>query len=98
MGLSRSLRRTANKALAPFSLELRKIRAPESGAAPPSPEPLAVDPVWPLPRRADGPGDDEIRQRFATYDSVLYGYDFEGGLSLEAHSEIPGPYLAEGRD
>jgi len=53
----------------------------------PKPPPLA--PVWPLPRRPDGPSDDEIRSVFAKYDTLVYPYSFEGGLTFsEAHQKL----------
>jgi hypothetical protein len=49
-------------------------------------------PVWPLPRQAGGPCDEEIRAEFAKYPLWHYAYRFEGGLdfavrhSLRAHT------------
>ena len=48
------------------------------------PEPPVVEPVWPLPRRAGGPNDAEIRDAFARFDFWHYAYEFTGGLSFPA--------------
>jgi SAM-dependent methyltransferase len=48
-----------------------------------------MNPVWPLPRRPDGPSDEEIRSVFAKHDTLLYPYSFEGRLVFsEAHQNL----------
>lgn len=49
-----------------------------------------IEPVWPLPRRKNGPSDDEIRKAFSSYDLWHYAYSFEGGLSFKSHHNHPG--------
>jgi len=66
--------------------EVQRIHPRVSAPAPSTrPIPPALQPVWPLPRRADGPSDDEIRDVFARFDSWQYAFEFEGGLALRAH-------------
>src|SRR6516162_3521297 len=55
----------------------------------PTAQPAPIDPVWPLPRRAGGPSDEEIRQQFARYDLWHYAYEFDGGLSFPARHNLP---------
>ncbi len=50
-----------------------------------------MEPIWPLPRRAGGPSDDEIRRKFAEFDQWHYAYEFEGGLSFSAQHNRPSP-------
>ena len=49
-----------------------------------------IDPVWPLPRRADGLSDDGIYRAFAQYPLWHYAYAFEGGITFSAHHQNPG--------
>jgi SAM-dependent methyltransferase len=53
-------------------------------------EPPAVAPVWPLPRRADGPADEEIRKEFARFERWHYAYEFAGGLTFPTRHHNPG--------
>ena len=59
---------------------------------PPSNGPPPIQPVWPLPRRAGGLSNDEIRAAFAKFDLWHYAYEFEGGLSFAAAHHHPGPH------
>lgn len=52
---------------------LRRIASRRDQQGPP-----AAEPVWPLPRRPNGPSDEEIRAQFATYDRWYYAFEFEG--------------------
>ena len=56
----------------------------------PVPEPPAVAPVWPLPRRPHGPSDEGIRAEFARFPFWHYAYEFEGGLSFPTAHNRPG--------
>jgi SAM-dependent methyltransferase len=56
----------------------------------PGPEPAPIEPIWPLPRQAQGPSDDEIREQFARYSLWHYAYEFEGGLSFPTSHNNPG--------
>lgn len=50
-------------------------------------ENISCTPVWPLPRAANAPSNDEIRQTFAKFgDGWHYAYEFEGKLSLEGNN------------
>jgi len=60
---------------------------------PAAPAPPPVEPVWPLPRRAGGPSEQEIRDRFAPPSLWHYDYKFEGGLEFESRHVRPTPYL-----
>lgn len=51
--------------------------------------PKPAEPIWPLPRRAGGLDDDQIRARFAEFDQWHYAYAFEGGLSFETRHSRP---------
>jgi len=44
--------------------------------------PIAIEPVWPLPRCASGMSDQEICHEFAKYGLWHYAYDFDGDLSF----------------
>ncbi len=46
--------------------------------------------MWPLPRRAGGPSDDEIRAEFARHPHWHYAYEFEGGLAFATSHNNPG--------
>ena len=52
----------------------------------PTPMPPAIDPIWPLPRGAEGGASDaEIRAQFERFEHWHYAFAFEGGLSFAAH-------------
>lgn len=40
-----------------------------------------IDPVWPLPRSANGFTGEQILKKFAAFDSWHYSYEFEGGVA-----------------
>ena len=48
-------------------------------------------PVWPLPRQAGGPCDEEIRAEFAKYPLWHYAYRFEGGLDFAVRHVFQDP-------
>jgi len=48
-------------------------------------------PVWPLPRQAGGPSDEEIRAEFAKYPLWHYAYRFEGGLDFAVRHVFQDP-------
>lgn len=79
-----------NKVLRPLGFELHRSRSPSPrkdfhDISRPAPQ----SPVWPLPRRPDGPSDEEIRSVFTKYDTLLYPYSFEGGLTFsDAHQKL----------
>jgi tRNA (mo5U34)-methyltransferase len=54
-----------------------------------SPTPVPLEPVWPLPRRAGGLTDDQIKIEFARHKWWYYSYEFEGGLCFPVcHTKI----------
>jgi 2-polyprenyl-3-methyl-5-hydroxy-6-metoxy-1,4-benzoquinol methylase len=52
--------------------------------------PPALGPVWPLPRAADGPSDAEVHSAASRHPFWLYGFAFEGGLSVPGRREAIG--------
>ena len=54
------------------------------------PEPPPIEPIWPLPRRVQGPSDEEISQRFLQHDLWHYAYEFDGGLAFRTRHHNPG--------
>ena len=48
-------------------------------------------PVWPLPRQAGGPSDEEIRADFAKYPLWHYVYRFQGGLDFAVRHVFQDP-------
>lgn len=54
------------------------------------PEPPPVSPVWPLPKHAAAPSDDEIRKAFASHAHWQYSFEFEGGPSFRSSHVNPG--------
>lgn len=80
------IRQAVNQVLRHMGYEIHKIphirttnKSHRTTAYPP---PIA--PIWPLPRSAQGPSDEEIRASFARYDLWHYPYEFEGNLSFPA--------------
>lgn len=95
--ISRFLR----KLLRLFGYQLQKV-APPSGQQPLASTPAVAapqsrDPAWPLPRKAGGLSDDEIRNEFAKHDQWHYPYQFAGDLNFSMHHNTPGP-LSEDTD
>jgi tRNA (mo5U34)-methyltransferase len=93
--MGRMMKQSVTKALQHLGYEIHRIRlVPEKRfeektawiSAPPP-----VNPIWPLPRREGGLSDDQIRGEFARYDLWHYAYVIEGGLSLSARHNDPGP-------
>jgi SAM-dependent methyltransferase len=56
-------------------------------------DPPPQDPVWPLPRRADGLSDEEIKREFVRHRFWHYAYAFEGGLSFPVRHARPDAYI-----
>ncbi len=75
------LKSVMRHALHGMGLEVRRIRRSSIRSAN-DPVPPALDPIWPLPRCANGLSDQEIRDAFARFPLWHYGYEFEGGLSF----------------
>ena len=57
------------------------------------PGPAPVPPIWPLPRCAEGPSEEEIRMRFAKPNLWHFDFSFEGGLQFSSRHAQPVPYL-----
>lgn len=74
------IKRLVRRGLRRLGYDLLKI--PATQGLRPVAEPPAIAPVWPLPRHADGPSDEEIRTEFARHAYWHYAYEFEGGLSF----------------
>ena len=81
-----------------FGYEIHRVEVRAHDQAQPRGTDLpSIDPVWPLPRRAGGLSDDEIRAAFARFDLWHYAYEFEGGLSFAASHHHPGPHSNDSR-
>src|SRR5688572_10379429 len=65
----------------------------QESARPGGPKP--VEPVWPLPRRAGGMTDEQVRAEFAKFPLWHYAYAFQGGLSFSSQHKRPGPVTDE---
>ena len=82
------IKRGIRKFLHHFGYEMHKISAYSADhllgkkMLPPAPEPPSIDPVWPLPRRPGGIGDEELRKEFSKFDLWHYSYAFQGGVSF----------------
>jgi len=88
------LRYRINSARRTVTLLVRRRRIKKllrENAVGPAPPPL--EPVWPLPRRAGGPSEQEIRARFAPPSLWHYDYKFEGGLDFEYRHARSKPFL-----
>lgn len=89
------IRNALKRSLRSIGYEVRRVKRysrPEGAVPPPRSEDLPkIEPVWPLPRIAGGPGDEAIRREFLEFDLWHYAYAFEGGLSFEARHNHPGP-------
>ena len=53
--------------------------------------PPELEPVWPLPRAADGPSDAEVLSAASRHPYWLYGFDFEGGTAPLRREDIGRP-------
>ncbi|MHC5064272.1 MAG: class I SAM-dependent methyltransferase [Planctomycetota bacterium] len=97
--MKRSLlsRHGLNQVLRSFGWEIRRAkRKSQKKPAGDLTRPAAIDPVWPLPRRPGGLSEDEIRAGFARHETILYPYEFEGGLRFwEAHAKLGGRLAAD---
>jgi len=87
----RSPDRLVRKLFRSCGYEMHKIDVRPHKQPPRNGLPL-IEPVWPLPRRAGGLSNDEIRAAFAKFDLWHYAYEFEGGLSFAAAHHNPGPH------
>jgi tRNA (mo5U34)-methyltransferase len=82
--IKRGVRRVLNR----LGYDILKI--PPTQSLRPVPEPPPVAPIWPLPRRSQGPSDGEVREAFARHPLWHYAYEFEGGLSFPTRHNNPG--------
>jgi 2-polyprenyl-3-methyl-5-hydroxy-6-metoxy-1,4-benzoquinol methylase len=82
--MKRAIRRTLRR----FGYEILKVPAPRAPRA--MPAIAAIEPIWPLPRRAGGPSDAEMREAVARHALWHYAYAFEGGLSFATSHTDPG--------
>ncbi len=90
------IKRCIAKALRFLGYEIHKISpCPQKRIRPTITEPPPVNPAWPLPRRPDGPSDEEIREEFAKFDFWHYAYKFDGNLSFSAHHNKPESHINE---
>lgn len=92
--------KSMKKALGSLGYEIRRVQPKAAIGASPAPikqAPAGVSPIWPLPRAANGPSDQEVRDGFARHDLWHYAYEFEGGLSFSVHHNNATP-LADARE
>jgi tRNA (mo5U34)-methyltransferase len=82
------IKRSIRRALRRLGYDVLKLPAPQRLRRVPAPP--ALEPVWPLPRQAGGPADDEIRAEFARHPHWHYAYEFAGGLSFPTSHNDPG--------
>lgn len=82
------IKRLLRRALRRLGYDILKV--PPTPRFPALPEPPPVAPVWPLPRRANGPSDEEIRRAFAQHPLWHYSYEFDGGLAFTSSHNNPG--------
>ncbi len=82
------IKRGVRRVLRRLGYDILKIPAIQSFR--PAPEPPPFAPIWPLPRRAPGPSDEEIRKEFARHQFWHYGYEFDGDLSFPTRHVNPG--------
>jgi SAM-dependent methyltransferase len=82
------IKRAFRKALRRLGYDILKI--PRTKVSYSASEPPIIEPVWPLPRRTDGPSDQEIRRHFAQHDLWHRAYEFEGGLRFCTRHSNPG--------
>ena len=82
------IKRGVRRALRHLGYDILKI--PDTQGFRPVPEPPPVAPIWPLPRGARGPSDEEIRKQFARHNLWHYAYEFEGGLAFHTRHQNPG--------
>ena len=88
------INRLLKKSLHQFGYQIQRLdrsTGTQSAAMKPALKSVAsMEPVWPLPRRAGGLSDEEIRLEFAKHDQWHYPYQFEGGLSFGIKHHSPG--------
>lgn len=81
------MKRTVRRILRRLGYDILKL--PPIPPLVPGPEPPAVLPVWPLPRRREW-SDERIRAEFARHPFWHYAYELEGGLSFRTAHHNPG--------
>jgi SAM-dependent methyltransferase len=74
------IKRGVRRVLRHLGYDILKI--PPTQRLRPVPEPPPVAPIWPLPRRPQGPSDEELRREFARHNLWHYAYEFDGGISF----------------
>ncbi len=86
------MKRAVKRALHGLGYDIHRIPR-DSRQSPPIhlQEPPDIQPVWPLPRGANGPSDEQILKEFARYEFWHYAYSFEGGLAFPIRHSIPSP-------
>lgn len=82
------IKREVRRVLRLLGYDILKI--PATRVFRPLQEPPTIGPIWPLPRRSQGPSDEEIRTEFVRYDLWHYAYEFDGGLSFPTCHNNPG--------
>ena len=82
------IKRGVRRVLRKLGYDILKI--PRTQRVRPVPAPPPVSPIWPLPRNAQGPSDEEIRKQFARHNLWHYAYEFDGQLSFPTHHQNPG--------
>ena len=82
------IKRAFRRVLRRLGYDILKI--PSAKVSYSTPEPPVVAPAWPLPRRPDGPSDEEVRRHFAQHAHWHYAYEFDGGLRFGTRHSNPG--------
>jgi SAM-dependent methyltransferase len=87
------IKQGVKKALNYLGYEIYRLESfsQENRARVPITQPPPINPVWPLPRRAGGPSEEDIREEFAKYDQWHYAYKFDGGLSFPVRHNLANP-------
>jgi SAM-dependent methyltransferase len=88
--LARSLGYEINKII-PHEVLRTKARSACVAAPPP------LEPIWPLPRKANGFSDSEIHHEFSRHSFWHYPYAFEGGLSFPISHSRPDALINDPR-
>jgi len=77
------MKQQIQKAFRRFGYEVHRVQGHGRASTKTSLLPtLAINPIWPLPRKGKELSTQQIREEFAKHDAWHYAYEFEGGLSF----------------